>query len=281
MERTPERWTSERAPLAHLSAAEQAALRARARWGAALIALGIAGILWGTLHVVLAVGGPEKPEFAHRQTYDEVKPIVQRTYFGGLVRALAGLALAICGGRLRGGALRQLFGAELRVQTKAPSFRVKQSASSALWDAGWFDLTTFEVEGAAPGDASGVLERFLRDPISERAYVADATAAPPNALRAGLRAEWYRPISRQELAQSVRGILSDPRFASRPAPEQVRPVEAWLAEVEARGPSVLELRAPEGTTSSAAAGFVWFLYREFVCVSADGTQLTTAILAYD
>jgi len=110
MERTPERWTSERAPLAHLSDAEQAALRARARWGAALIALGIAGILWGALHVVLAVGGPEKPEFAQRQTYDEVKPIVHRTFLGGLVRSLAGLGLALVGGRVRGRAQRELYG---------------------------------------------------------------------------------------------------------------------------------------------------------------------------
>jgi hypothetical protein len=110
MERTPERWTSARAPLAQLSDEEQAALRRRARLGAVLIALGIAGILWGVAHILLAVGGPERADFAHRQTYDEVKPVVQRVFFGGLVRSLVGLALAIAGGRLRGAALRQLFG---------------------------------------------------------------------------------------------------------------------------------------------------------------------------
>ena len=112
MERTPERWTSARTPHAHLSAEQQADLRRRVRWGAILIALGIAGILWGVAHILLAVGGPEQPDFAHRQTYDQVKPIVHRVFFGGLVRSLAGLALAIVGGRLRSRALSELFGPE-------------------------------------------------------------------------------------------------------------------------------------------------------------------------
>ena len=112
MERTPERWTSARPPLAHLTADEQTALRRRARWGAVLIALGIAGILWGVVHILLAVGGPEQPDFAHRQTYDQVKPIVHRVFFGGLVRSLAGLALAIAGGCMRSRAQNELFGPE-------------------------------------------------------------------------------------------------------------------------------------------------------------------------
>jgi hypothetical protein len=112
MERTPERWTSARTPLAHLSAEQQAELRRRARFGALVIALGIAGILWGVAHILLAVGGPEKPDFAHRQTYDQVKPIVHRVFFGGLVRSLAGLALAIAGGRMRSRAQGELFGPE-------------------------------------------------------------------------------------------------------------------------------------------------------------------------
>jgi hypothetical protein len=108
----PERWSAAREPLAHLTAEARTDLRLRARIGALLIALGIAGILWGVAHVLLAVGGPEKPEFAHRQTYDEVKPIVQRVYFGGLLRSLAGLALAIAGGRVRTRAQRELYGTE-------------------------------------------------------------------------------------------------------------------------------------------------------------------------
>lgn len=107
---SPERWTPEPPPQADLPAHERAALQRRARWGAALVALGVAGIVWGVLHVVLAVGGPERADFAHRPRYDEVKPVVHRELFGGLLRSLGGLALALAGGTLRGGALRRLHG---------------------------------------------------------------------------------------------------------------------------------------------------------------------------
>jgi hypothetical protein len=75
----------------------------RRRLGTALLVLGLLGILWGVAHVLIAVGGPEQPGFAHRPTYDEVKPIVHGSMFGGLLRGLSGLALAIVGARLRRG----------------------------------------------------------------------------------------------------------------------------------------------------------------------------------
>lgn len=71
------------------------------RLGTLLVVLGLAGILWGVAHVLAAVGGPEQRDFAHRQTYDEVKPLLHGAAFGGLVRGLAGLVLAIAGARLR------------------------------------------------------------------------------------------------------------------------------------------------------------------------------------
>jgi hypothetical protein len=107
---SPERWTPAPAPQADLPPGERSALQRRARWGAALVAVGVAGILWGALHVVLAVGGPERADFAHRPRYDEVKPVVHRELFGGLVRSLTGLAVAIAGGTLRGAARRRLDG---------------------------------------------------------------------------------------------------------------------------------------------------------------------------
>lgn len=73
----------------------------RRRLGTALVVLGLAGILWGVAHVLGAVGGPEQRDFAHRQTYDEVKPKVQGAMLGGLLRGLAGVGLAIAGARLR------------------------------------------------------------------------------------------------------------------------------------------------------------------------------------
>ncbi len=93
---------------AGLDGAQRAALERRARIGAWLIALGIAGILWGVFHLLAAVGGPEQPDFAHRQRYDEVKLLIHRSFFGALLRSLAGLAVAMAGGYLRGGALRKL-----------------------------------------------------------------------------------------------------------------------------------------------------------------------------
>ena len=108
---SPERWTPEPPPQpADLPAEELAALRKRARLGAILIAVGVAGILWGALHLLLAVGGPERPDFAHRQRYDEVKPLVHAALFGALLRSLFGLAVAMAGGWLRRTAREQLSG---------------------------------------------------------------------------------------------------------------------------------------------------------------------------
>lgn len=73
----------------------------RKRLGAALIALGILGILWGVFHV-LAATQPPPGEPLRRQTYNEVKPRVHAAFAGGLVRALAGLGVALVGGRLAG-----------------------------------------------------------------------------------------------------------------------------------------------------------------------------------
>lgn len=88
--------------------AERAELDRRARIGLALIGVGILGILWGVFHLLGAVGGPEARDFAHRQTYDQVKPVLHRELFGALLRSLTGLALAMAGGHLRGKALRAL-----------------------------------------------------------------------------------------------------------------------------------------------------------------------------
>jgi hypothetical protein len=65
--------------------------------GALLIALGIAGILWGVFHVLDAARGSDP---TRRSTYDEVKPRLQRAFPGGLVRSLAGLGVAMIGGRV-------------------------------------------------------------------------------------------------------------------------------------------------------------------------------------
>ena len=71
----------------------------RKRLGAALIALGILGILWGVFHVLAATQPPPGAPM-RRQTYDEVKPRIHQSFAGGLVRALAGLGVALVGGRV-------------------------------------------------------------------------------------------------------------------------------------------------------------------------------------
>lgn len=110
--REVERWTPAPEPLADLPPAELARLRRQSRLGVLLIALGILGILWGVFHLMLAVGGPEQADFAHRQRYDEVKPIVQHELFASLVRSLAGLFTALFGGTLRRAAKARLHGRE-------------------------------------------------------------------------------------------------------------------------------------------------------------------------
>jgi hypothetical protein len=73
----------------------------RRRLGLALIALGLAGILWGVFHVLNAIGGYEERDFAHRKSDYEVRSVVHETFPGALARSLAGLALLLAGGRLR------------------------------------------------------------------------------------------------------------------------------------------------------------------------------------
>lgn len=75
----------------------------RIDWGLVLIVVGIAGILWGVFHVLGNAYGPGGPatEFAQRPGYDRVKVNVHAVFFGGLVRAFSGLALAMFGAHLR------------------------------------------------------------------------------------------------------------------------------------------------------------------------------------
>lgn len=71
-----------------------------------LIALGVAGIIWGAVHVSSAAYGTRALSIEERRSYDQIKEQVHASYFGGLLRGLAGLALAIGGERLRQRRLR-------------------------------------------------------------------------------------------------------------------------------------------------------------------------------
>ena len=82
------------------------ARKRKARLGLILLVLGIAVILCGVEYVLLAVDGKLLYRFAERTTYREAKTVVHRVYPIGFAIALAGLAIAITGGRMRAKALR-------------------------------------------------------------------------------------------------------------------------------------------------------------------------------
>jgi hypothetical protein len=77
------------------------ASRRLSRTGAWLIALGIAGILWGVFHVLGPIGDLQASRPGQRTSYNENKVVVHRHFAGGLLRALAGLGVAMLGGELR------------------------------------------------------------------------------------------------------------------------------------------------------------------------------------
>ena len=68
--------------------------------GIALIVLGVLTILGGVEYVLLQVDGRMVHEFAERTTYRQAKTAIHRAYPVGLGIALAGLAIALLGGRL-------------------------------------------------------------------------------------------------------------------------------------------------------------------------------------
>jgi cytochrome c biogenesis protein CcdA len=74
--------------------------RRRRAVGIALIVLGVLTILAGVEYVLLQVDGRMVHEFAERTTYRQAKTAIHRAYPIGLGIALAGLALALLGGRL-------------------------------------------------------------------------------------------------------------------------------------------------------------------------------------
>jgi hypothetical protein len=75
----------------------------RRRLGLALILLGLAGIVWGVLHVADVANGPGlgPRRFEDQRGYDQVKRDLHRSLFGGCLRAGLGCALIAVGGRLR------------------------------------------------------------------------------------------------------------------------------------------------------------------------------------
>jgi hypothetical protein len=74
----------------------------RRRLGAALIALGLAGIAWGALDLAdAAQGGRTRRTFAERVSYDQAKVRIHESLPGAFARGLTGFLLCVAGSWLR------------------------------------------------------------------------------------------------------------------------------------------------------------------------------------
>jgi hypothetical protein len=75
--------------------------RRRAILGLVLVAVGLAGLLWGVLQITSAGFGTQPTaSFAERRGYDQVKRDVHEVFPFALLRSLAGLVLLLGGLRL-------------------------------------------------------------------------------------------------------------------------------------------------------------------------------------
>ncbi len=169
-------------------------------------------------------------------------------------------------------------------------FELITTSSSRLWDFGWFDLSRFRVEIASPeqDDWPGVLRAFLADPISQRRFCTQpdpwgAVCGHHGPFRAEtMAAEWFRPIARGELGLRMGTAFEEGKFDGPPSAEQQRPIWAWAEDVESRGDRAFELAAPlDVGVRVEFADMVWFVFREYVAVAANGREFSIAVIGYD
>lgn len=168
-------------------------------------------------------------------------------------------------------------------------FRLIDTATSALWDYGWFDLSRFEVLGPREerGDPMHVVRAFFRDPISSRSF---CHARSPWGAERGHHGpflhpfaahEWARAVTPLELRLSTRAVVTDRAFSDRPSREQLAPLEAWLARVEAERGSTFVIDVPPSAAVRVDWDFVWLIFREYVHVDAAIDTLTIAVIGCD
>lgn len=168
------------------------------------------------------------------------------------------------------------------------TFSLVESASSELWDFGWFDISRFRVLGltSEQRDPQTVLRQFLRDPIAGRTFCStpdpwagDLEWHGPFPIEQ-VAIDWYRPISSAQLQSSVASILDDPQFTSSPSAAQRQPIEAWLREMQTGGHELSVLEAP-AFVRVRGDGAVWILFHEFVGFDAERGELVIAVIGYD
>lgn len=170
----------------------------------------------------------------------------------------------------------------------ALSFSVIDTTMTRLWDFGWFDLTRFKVDGPASERryCNHVISEFLRAQISQRSFCDPGQWGEPIQrhgpyLRDRLVAEWFRPITTEQLKDRVLAALDNPEFTVPPSSEQRETVEGWAAAVGARGDDVFALDTPDQAEAKVDSDFVWIVYREFATVSPDRVELSIGVIGYD
>ncbi len=170
----------------------------------------------------------------------------------------------------------------------ALTFSVVYTATTTLWDFGWFDLTRFKVDGppSERQDARRVLAEFLRDQISQRAFCNQGHWGDPVKHHGpfshhALVAEWFRPLTGEQFSELIQVVLNSPEFMEPPNSEQREPLESWSASVRARGDDVFALDVPDQTEIKVDWDQVWVVYQEFATVSREGEELSIGVIGYD
>jgi len=167
------------------------------------------------------------------------------------------------------------------------TFELIETATSPLWDFGWFDCSRFRitspVEHAEPYD---LLITFLRSPISQRSFCDLGPWGEPVGRRGpflhGIAvASAFRSIDANELAREVGTVLCNPKFRPLPSPIQRHPVESWVERMRARGDAAFTLDLAHCSSHRIDFAWIWRVYHEFVCVSPAHDELTVAVIGYD
>lgn len=167
-------------------------------------------------------------------------------------------------------------------------FTVIETTQTPLWDNGWFDLTRFKIEGPldeAQG-CGGILADFLRDPISQRSFCdggewGQAVGRHGPFLHGKLGVERLAPISGASLEEILRAEFDNPEFSEPPDVAQRAPVEAWAKGIRERGEDILIFEVQDSPELEVEWSWVWWVYREFVLVDLDRTELSVAVIGYD
>ncbi|MFA4985561.1 MAG: DUF805 domain-containing protein [Candidatus Brocadiia bacterium] len=173
---------------------------------------------------------------------------------------------------------------EKRLAAKLPipepiPLSLENSMAAELHNSVVFYCTRFALNDPTLKSQSGasLLTSFLRDPASDRSFLADDglgtdTGSHGPFRRADAVPDWFEPMTTVELFRRALGILDGPVLGAGLTPEQRKPVEAWLQSVVSSGDEVFELSVHDAPGRSQ-----WALYREFLCIRSDHSAILVAV----